>query len=134
MVVTPESPAINFSVPTIGNVAVPNAIAVAPPIAPLKPVAPLSSRPTSLTDTGTGGERPEPPYPKILQEQGEQGAVRLLITVDDAGVITAIEVEASSGFTVLDRSATEYIKKHWVIPPAGGNHLFETTITYKLHR
>ena len=31
------------------------------------------SRPTILDNTGSGGERPAPPYPKIAQDQGEQG-------------------------------------------------------------
>src|SRR5579862_8089397 len=54
VVVTPESPAINFSVPTIGTLVVPNAIAAAPPLKPLEP--PIAVRrqpllPASLATT-----------------------------------------------------------------------------------
>src|SRR3954465_15102515 len=48
VVVTPESPNINFSVPTIGNLVVPNALAKAPPLAPLRPVTPTTSQPATL--------------------------------------------------------------------------------------
>jgi protein TonB len=134
VVVTPETPAVSFSVPTIGNILAPSSMASAPPLEPMRAVAPLKNRPSTLDNTGKGGERPEPPYPKILQEQGEQGMVRLQITVNDAGGISDIQVAESSGFPALDRTALEYIRKHWIIPPAGANHLFETSITYKLQR
>ncbi|MGH7866956.1 MAG: energy transducer TonB, partial [Candidatus Dormibacteraceae bacterium] len=92
VVVTPEAPSINFSVPTIGNLVVPSTVAQAPPVAPLKQVAPLRSQPTVLNTTGSAGDRPQPPYPKIALEQGQQGSVALLLTVDDAGLITSIEI------------------------------------------
>jgi protein TonB len=133
VVVTLESPSINFSVPTIGNLLVPNAIATAPPVAPLKqPVAPLHNMPTALNNTGNSGERPQPPYPKIALDQGEQGSVMLRMTVDDAGLIKTIEVAQSSGFPVLDHSALEFVKRHWTVPPAKGTRIYEATIHYKL--
>ena len=39
----------------------------------------------SLSNTGAGGERPEPPYPPIALETGEQGTVILLLSGDDGG-------------------------------------------------
>src|SRR5579859_5473789 len=99
VVVTPDAPTINFSVPTIGNLVVPNAIAQAPPIQPLRQVAPLRKEPTALNTTGAGGDRPQPPYPKIALDQGQQGSVILRLTVDDSGQIGTIEVLQSSGFT-----------------------------------
>jgi protein TonB len=132
VVVTPEAPSINFSVPTIGNLLVPNAVAQAPPVAPLKQVAPLRSQPTVLNTTGGGGDRPQPPYPKIALEQGQQGSVTLRLTVDDAGLISTIEIVQSSGFPVLDRSAIDFIKRHWTVPPEKGTRNYESTINYKL--
>lgn len=134
VVVTPESPSINFAVPTIGNLSVPSSIAQAPPLAPMKPVAPLRSRPTAISTTGNGGERPAPPYPKIAVEQGQQGSVTLLITVDDAGKITQVEIKESSGSPLLDRTALEWVKKHWIIPPINGSRLYEFTTIYQLER
>jgi TonB family protein len=132
VVVTPEAPSINFSVPTIGNLVVPNAVAQAPPVAPLKQVAPLRSQPTVLNTTGGSGDRPQPPYPKIALEQGQQGSVTLRLTVDDAGLISSIEIAQSSGFPVLDRSAMDFVKRHWTVPPEKGTRIYEATINYKL--
>jgi protein TonB len=132
VVVTLDTPTINFSVPTIGNVLVPSAIAQAPPVAPLRPVAPVHKLPTVLNTTGSAGERPQPPYPKIALEQGEQGSVTLRMTVDDAGLVQTIEVAQSSGFPVLDHSALEFVKRHWTVPSGSGTRIYEATINYKL--
>jgi protein TonB len=134
VVVTPESPAINFPVPTIGNLLVPNAIAKAPPITPMKQVEPLRSQPTILENTGAGGDRPKPEYPKLAIAQGEEGTVVLSITVDDAGHITTISVKESSGYSLLDRAALDFVKKHWIIPPAGGARNYEAPIRFQLTR
>ena len=134
VVVTPDAPSINFSVPTIGNLVVPNAIAQAPPVVPLKQVAQLHTQPRLLNTTGAGGDRPQPPYPKIALEQGQQGSVTLRMTVDDAGLISTIEVVQSSGFPALDRGATDFVKKHWTVPPEKGTRIYEATINYRLQR
>jgi periplasmic protein TonB len=132
VVVTPDSPAINFSVPTIGNLVVPNAVAAAPPLAPMQSVAPLRSAPSILNSTGSGGERPQPPYPKIALDQGQQGSVQLQMTVDDAGAITDIQVKQSSGFGTLDHSALDFVRRHWTVPSGKGTRTYEATIIYKL--
>jgi len=132
VVVTPESPNINFSIPTIGNILVPNSVAAAPPLRPLARVEPLRKAPANLTSTGGGGERPDPPYPKIALQEHQQGSVTLLMSVDDSGAITSIDVKESSGFPMLDRTALEFVRKHWKIPPGNGVRLFQATITYRL--
>jgi protein TonB len=134
VVVTPEAPSINFAVPTIGNLVVPNAIAKAPPLNPLRPAIPLKSAPATLENTGRGGERPQPPYPTIALQQGQQGAVSLLLKVDEAGMIASVEVKQSSGFPILDRSAVDFVKRHWTVAPGAGERLFEATINYKLEK
>lgn len=132
VVVTPDSPSINFSVPTIGNILVPNSIAKAPPLKPLAPVAPLKQVPANLSNTGTGGSRPEPPYPKLALQLRQQGSVVLALTVDDSGHIVDIRVKQSSGFPLLDRSSLEFVKKHWTVVPGEGTRLFEAMFTYQL--
>jgi len=134
VVVTPDSPAINFAVPTIGNLVVPNAVAVAPPLRPMNPVASLRTAPVVLDTTGNGGERPQPPYPKMALESGQQGSVLLQMTVDDAGLIQDIEVKQSSGSSILDRSALDFVKRHWIVPPGKGTRAYEATIIYQLKR
>lgn len=134
VVVTPDAPSISFSVPTIGNLVVPNAIAQAPPLAPLKPPAPLRAQPIllNLNSTGSSGERPQPPYPRIALDQGQQGSVTLRMTVDEAGLITTVEVAQSSGFPVLDHSALAFVKRRWTVPSGKGARIYEATITYKI--
>jgi len=134
VVVTPAAPNINFAVPTIGNLVVPNTVATAPPLNPMRPVAPLKRQPVTLENTGGSGERPQPPYPKIALEQGQHGRVTLLIAADDSGSITSVEVKESSGFPMLDRSALEHVKRHWILPRGTGTRLFETSINYRLQR
>jgi len=104
---------------------VPAALASPPP-----QVAPV--RIGSLVNTGAGGERPEPPYPPIALQTGEQGTVVLLLTGDDAGNVVSVDVKESSGFPVLDHATVDYIKHHWRLPSGAGNRLFQTSITYKL--
>jgi TonB family protein len=124
LVALPNAPDVNFGVPTAGTLVVPAALASAPQIAP--------ARIGSLSNTGAGGDRPEPPYPPIARETGEQGTVKLLLGADAAGNVVSVEVKESSGFPVLDRATVDFIKSHWRLPAGDGNRLFETSITYLL--
>ena len=134
--VVPDSPDIHFSVPTIGNLLVPAALAVAPPLLPLKPPAAITQMASkavlALDSTGSGGARPKPPYPRLALEHGQQGVVALLITADATGNITLVEVKASSGYPLLDRSTLDFVKRRWTAPPGAGPRSFEVTIRYRL--
>ena len=132
VVVVPNAPNITFAVPTIGNLVAPSSLAQAPPLRPMQPPTALRSIPSTLTTTGTGGDRPQPPYPRIALDQGEQGSVTLLLTADEAGNIVSVEIKKSSGFPVLDHGTAEYVKRHWTVAPGAANRLFEATITYQL--
>jgi TonB family protein len=124
LVALPNAPNVNFGVPTVGTLVVPAALASAPLAAPL--------RIGSLNNTGAGGDRPEPPYPPIARETGEQGTVKLLLGADAAGNVISVDVKESSGFPILDRATVDFIKKHWRLPAGDGNRLFETSVTYLL--
>lgn len=126
-VVIPHTPNISFSVPTIGTLVVPANLASAPPLEPMR-VAPQIG---SLDSTGGSGERPDPPYPPIAKEAGEQGTVVLLIHGDGAGNVVSADIKQSSGYPVLDHATVEFIKRHWRLP-TGGGQLFQTSITYEL--
>jgi protein TonB len=134
VMVTPDSPAINFSMPTIGNVLVPNTLAAVPSAVPLqRPVAVVKASPSLLTDTGNGGERPSPnEYPRIAQQLGQQGKVMLLLTVNESGVVTSAEVQETSGFPILDHFSVEWVKRHWTLPPGAAGRLFLAPFDYKL--
>jgi TonB family protein len=124
LVALPNAPNVNFGVPTAGTLVVPAALASAPQAAPL--------RIGSLNNTGAGGDRPEPSYPPIARETGEQGTVRLLLGGDAAGNVVSVDVKESSGFPVLDHATVDFIKRHWRLPTGDSNRVFETSITYLL--
>jgi len=127
-VVIPQMPAINFSVPTIGSLVVPANLAAAPPLEPMQKKAEVGT----VASTGSSGERPEPPYPKLAQNTGEQGTVVIVLQGDAAGNIVSAEVKSSSGYPILDRGTLDFIKRHWRLPTGTGAHFFQTSITYKL--
>jgi TonB family protein len=124
LVALPNAPNVNFGVPTAGTLVADAALASAPQAALV--------RIGSLSNTGAGGERPEPPYPPIAEQTGEQGMVVLVLTGDDAGNVVSVEVKESSGFPVLDRATVDFIKHHWRLPTDTAMRLFQTSITYKL--
>jgi protein TonB len=128
VVTIPQSPDVSFSVPTVGSLVVPASLASAPPLEPMRTAARIGS----LNTTGSGGERPEPPYPPIAKETGEQGTIILLLGSDAAGNIISVDVKESSGFPVLDRATVDFIRRHWRLPAVAGGRLFQTSITYKL--
>jgi protein TonB len=127
-VVIPQMPNVSFSVPTIGSLVVPASLASAPPLEPMRTAAAINS----LNSTGAGGDRPEPPYPKIALQQGQQGSILLVLGGDAAGNVVSVEVKESSGFPFLDRATLEFIKRRWHLPPGPGDQLFQTRITYQL--
>ncbi|MGH7992040.1 MAG: TonB family protein [Limisphaerales bacterium] len=124
LVTLPNAPNVNFGVPTAGTLVTDAALASAPQVAP--------ARIGSLNNTGIGGERPEPPYPPIAEQTGEQGTVVLVLSGDDAGKVVSVDVKASSGFPLLDRATVDFIKRHWRLPTDTSTRLFQTSITYKL--
>jgi TonB family protein len=119
-VVIPQLPNINFSVPA--------SLASAPPLEPMRSATAINS----VSSTGAGGERPQPPYPKIALEAGEQGTMLLVLGGDVAGNVISVDLKESSGFPLLDRATVEFIKRRWHLPPGTSNQLFQTRITYKL--
>jgi protein TonB len=128
VVAIPQSPSVSFSVPTIGTLVAPASLASAPPLEPLRTAAPIGA----LNSTGSGGERPQPPYPVIAKESGEQGTVVVLLGGDAAGNIISVDVKESSGFPVLDRATVDFLKRHWHLPTNTDSRLFQTSITYQL--
>ncbi len=127
-VVIPQIPNVSFSVPTIGSLVVPANLAVTPPLEPMRTPSDINL----LNSTGAGGERPQPPYPKIALQEAMQGTLLFLLGGDAAGNVTSVEVKESSGFPFLDRATVAFIKQHWHLPAGAGTQLFQTTITYKI--
>jgi protein TonB len=127
-VALPNTPNVNFSVPTIGTIVGSATLASAPPLNPLQPREQIAS----VGNTGAGGERPQPPYPQLAMQSGEQGTIVLLLGADAAGRVVSVDVKQSSGFPFLDQATVEFIKNHWRLPTNAGTQRFQTSITYKL--
>jgi protein TonB len=128
VVALPNSPNVNFSVSTIGTIVAPGTLASAPPLNPMQAPPTIAS----VGNTGTGGDRPQPPYPQLAMQSGEQGTIVLRLKTDAAGNVTSVDVKESSGFPFLDQATVEFIKNHWHLPTNAGTQLFQTSITYKL--
>jgi protein TonB len=152
VMVTLDSPAVMFPVPTIGNFLVPLAMAPAPPPKPMESVMPISiplSEPVKATGiggslppppprieqirvTGIGGNRPPPPYPEESLTSREEGRVVLLIEVDESGKITSVTVKNSSGYSRLDGATADFVRRHWIFDSADGPRKFEAPISFHL--
>lgn len=63
-------------------------------------------------------DNPRPVYPDVARRRGWSGEVRLRVRVSERGTVEKLEVEESSGFAVLDRSARRAVRR-WRFVPAG---------------
>jgi len=132
--VTLDSPAVAFSVPTVGNVLVPFTMAQPPPPRPMQGAVPISTpHIEQIGVTGIGGSRPAPPYPEKSLMNREEGRVVLLIGVDESGKITSVTVKDSSGHSQLDRTTADYVRRHWFFAPANGPQRYEAPIYFRLN-
>lgn len=63
---------------------------------------------------------PKPRYPMIARRSGYEGVVLLRVWVMESGKVGKIELERSSGYEVLDKSAIDTVKD-WVFIPGKKN-------------
>lgn len=128
-----DSPAVSFSVPTIGSLVVPVALSVAPPLCLVKTPAPMPvERISELANTGTGGERPQPPYPRSALDNQQQGTVVLALVASADGEFTNVTIKSSSGSRILDNSTSDFVRKRWSVASGENGRRFEATIHYRL--
>jgi periplasmic protein TonB len=119
---------------------------VPPPLPPIvldRPTLPKAPEPaidikndstnSGITTAGKGPDRPfvastrvagimdthsKPPYPPMARRLGHEGVVLLKLTISPLGIISAVDIENSSGYAELDRTAVEWVKTHWRYRPA----------------
>jgi TonB family protein len=136
--VTIETPAINFSVPTQGSLL--SAVAVAPEAERAAVVAKQATvskpqEPQTVSTTGHGGDRPDPPYPREALLLRQEGKVVLELTVDDAGAITKVSVQNSSGSAFLDQATEEWVLHHWKMPvEKSASHIYLQPFNFKIKK
>ncbi len=63
---------------------------------------------------------PAPNYPRLSRKIGEEGRVLLKVLVSEQGAANTVEVEKSSGYTRLDESAVDAVKRWKFIPARKG--------------
>ncbi|WP_193164933.1 TonB family protein [Microbulbifer hainanensis] len=76
-------------------------------------------------------------YPKRAQERGQEGSVRLKVTIDSKGDVTDIQTLQDSRYSSLNRAAVDAVKRagpYPAAPPqlAKGNFNFTIPITFRL--
>jgi protein TonB len=91
---------------------------------------------TSVTAARYAATNPVPPYPYLSRRYNEQGTVVLRVLVKADGTVGALEIASSSGYPLLDRSATSTVR-HWRFQPATVDgkpvaEWYELSIPYKL--
>ena len=73
---------------------------------------------TAASHIGGHLHNPKPPYPPRSIENGEEGTVRLRVTVEANGRPSAVSLVKSSGYPALDRSALTTVREHYRFIPA----------------
>ena len=63
---------------------------------------------------------PKPVYPLLARQRGQEGEALLRVSVDAAGRVLAVDVERSSGFSLLDDAAVKGVRQ-WRFRPAVRN-------------
>jgi periplasmic protein TonB len=74
------------------------------------------------------GYSPKPEYPDTARRDGKEGRVVLRVLVDEEGKSKLVEVSDSSGSAVLDRAATEAIRRWRFSPAHYGNKAVESWV------
>lgn len=90
---------------------------------PALPTAPTAGSGAGLPGAGRGMmpaaalANPEPGYPAVSRQRGEEGRVVLLAELSAAGTVVSLTVKQSSGHPRLDRAALEAVRR-WRFAPA----------------
>jgi periplasmic protein TonB len=100
-----------------------------PQSAPLAPVAPSAPAPTPQISTNSSPAaraswqaqlvawlEKYKRYPRVAQEQRQQGVVHLRFTIDRQGKVLASEINKSSGFELLDEEVLALIQRAQPVP------------------
>jgi TonB family protein len=115
-VVAADPSAVKFAVPVSGPaILAPARFAAAPP----PRMTPPPAQPTRFVPTSKeAGTYPWPrEYPRQALQRRQEGTVTLLVSVGEDGVPGSVTVKDSSGYSVLDRFALQWLKDKWRWPP-----------------
>jgi protein TonB len=90
----------------------------APATPHLAQTATRATGPTIPARPDRASGNPQPVYPELSRERGEQGWVLLTVHVEPDGTPDAATVTESSGYPRLDDSARDRVLRYWHFDPA----------------
>ena len=134
MAVAAPSPAIVFALPVEGTtrlVAPAQAAYVRPPTPAAAPPTPLPAE--SLTFGQGEGRQPAPDYPRSAVREGQEGTVRVGLTVGEDGRVLAAEVVTASPWPLLNEAALRTVRQRWRFAP-GTLRRYEVPIRFQLQK
>jgi protein TonB len=91
----------------------PAPVVATPPAPPALPPPPVVQLPSSSADYLNN---PKPAYPPLSRRLGEQGKVVVRVFIDVNGTASRAEVQQSSGYERLDRTAVETVLRWRYVP------------------
>lgn len=91
---------------------------------------------TGASEAAYAASNRKPPYPRLSRSNNEQGTVVLRVLVKADGTAGQVEIKASSGYPLLDKSASQTVQA-WRFNPATVNgkavdEWYEVPIPFKL--
>ena len=96
------------------------------------PLSPVLLDPIGKTQGVRSSVKPikakRPPYPRFAREQGWNGTTVLRITVESDGLVTSVMTKKSSGFPILDKSASQAVKEWEFSPAKNGKFAVASTV------
>ena len=144
----PLDPPITPDIEVTLTTPLPRAITEVPIPAPTQPSVPEKNvasldppKPLPLTLTparAIAATHTIPDYPPVSRRLGEQGTLRLRLSIAADGSVSEAQIETSSGHSRLDEAAVQWVKAHWRYEPAreGTKTVASTAaavVTFKLH-
>ena len=88
---------------------------------------------TAATHLGGYLSNPKPPYPELSRERGEEGRVRLTVTVEPNGSPSSVKVSRSSGYPRLDKAAETAVQKYRFKPATRNGEAVRSSYTFAIN-
>jgi periplasmic protein TonB len=76
---------------------------------------------------------PAPSYPRLARKIGEEGRVLLKVLVTEQGSASTVAIENSSGYTRLDQSAIDAVKRWRFVPARKGSQALSAYVLVPIH-
>ena len=77
------------------------------------------------------GQQPKPDYPLYAKRAGQEGTVRICLSVGVDGRVLAAEISSPSPWGAKNRSALSVVREQWRFKP-GPVRLYEVAIRFQL--